>query len=69
MKKGSNDKKDWLILPLIAITVFVVGVFVLTILQKLSVNNKYICGYLGGLWMRKDADFAHRCYTYDEYYK
>lgn len=68
-KKKTDDKKDAIILPLIVIGVIVAGVVGLFFLQKISVNNKYICSYLGGLWMRKDTDPAHRCYTYEEYYK
>jgi len=64
-----KDSKDAIILPLIVVGVIIVGVVGLYGLQKLSVNNKYICAYLGGLWMRKDTDPAHRCYTYEEYYK
>lgn len=68
-KKTTNGSKDAIILPLIIVGVIVAGVLGLYILQKRSVNNKYICSYLGGLWMRKDTDPAHRCYTYEEYYK
>ncbi|KKR30097.1 hypothetical protein A2715_04185 [Candidatus Woesebacteria bacterium RIFCSPHIGHO2_01_FULL_39_32] len=68
-KKSTSDKKDAIILPLIVIGVIVAGVVGLYFLQKYSVNNKYICSYLGGLWMRKDTDAAHRCYTYEEFYR
>ncbi|OGM32384.1 hypothetical protein A2962_01080 [Candidatus Woesebacteria bacterium RIFCSPLOWO2_01_FULL_39_61] len=49
--------------------VIILGIFTLFILQKLSVHNKFICSYLGGLWMKKDADQFHRCYTYEEFYR
>jgi hypothetical protein len=69
IKENTNGKKDILILSLILISVIVGGTIGLTILQKKSITNQRICGFLGGLWMRKDADIAHRCYTYQEFYK
>lgn len=67
-KKTPSDKTEAIILPLIFIGVTIIGVLGLSVLKKISVNNKYICGYLGGLWMRKETDPAHRCHTYEEFY-
>ncbi len=66
----AEEKQDnYLVILIILVTLFIAGVFGLTLLQKYSVNNKYICSYLGGLWERKDTDSAHRCYTYEEFYR
>ena len=67
-EKTQTDSKDAIILPLILVCVIVMGVLGLVVLQKLSVNNKFICSYLGGLWVKKDSDSVHRCYTYEEFY-
>ena len=65
-----KEKKDNYLVPwIILVAVIIVGIGGLVLLQKYSRNNKYICSYLGGLWMRKDTDQAHRCYTYEEFYK
>jgi hypothetical protein len=63
-----EKKENYLALAIILLSVIVFGVFLLTIFQKYSVNNKYICAYLGGLWEKKDSDPVHRCYTYEEFY-
>jgi hypothetical protein len=65
-KETSN--KDSLMLPIIVIGVVAVGLVTLFLMQWYSLNNKYICKYLGGLWERKTIDTAHRCYTYEEFY-
>ncbi len=48
--------------------IMIFGVFFLYFFQKLSLKNKYICEYLGGLWERKERDIDYRCYTYEEFY-
>jgi len=69
MKKNEAKKQNVLILPLIVAGTILAGFISLFLLQKYSVNNKYLCSYLGGLWQKKDSDQAHRCYTYEEFYK
>jgi hypothetical protein len=68
-KKNSDDKKDVILLPLIVVGVILAGLVGLFFLQKYSVNNKYICKYLGGLWEIKEVGSQHRCYTYEEFYR
>ncbi len=67
----AEEKKDnYLLAGVLLVAVVVVGIFGLTLLQKYSVNNKYICGYLGGMWLPdKNPPNLHRCYTYEEFYK
>lgn len=71
MKKSENKNKQGELIPFIVIifSTISLGILTLLLLQKFSTNNKYICSYLGGLWMKKDLDQVHRCYTYEEYYK
>lgn len=68
-RKTQDHSKEIIILSLIVIGVIIVGVIGLYVLQKLSLKNKYICTYLGGLWERKVTDRVHRCYTYEEFYR
>jgi len=69
MKKNESRNQNVLILPLIIAGTILAGILGLFLLQKYSVNNKYLCSYLGGLWQRKDSDQLHRCYTYEEFYQ
>lgn len=66
--KLKEKVNEFYILAGILIFVIVFGILGLSLLQRLSVNNKYICNYLGGLWVKKDTDQVHRCYIYEEYY-
>lgn len=63
------EKNESLILVGMALFAMVVGIVGLSVLQKVSVHNKRICSYLGGMWERKATDTEHRCYTYQEFYK
>ena len=71
-KKTIDGKKDAIILPLMVIVIMVIGVIGLYYMQKAASGNKYICTYLGRLWLpdkeQNNPDF-HKCYTYEEYYK
>lgn len=66
-KETSN--KDSVILPVITVSVILIGILTLYLMQSLSLNNKYICKYLGRLWEKKETDVVHRCYTYEEFYR
>ncbi len=70
-KKPSNNKKDVIFLPLIFVSVVVVGILGLLVLQKLAPDNRRLCSYLGRLWMpdkEKNEPGFYKCYTYKEYY-
>ena len=71
VKKGIKGK-DVVILPFIFIGVMIFGLLGFLIMQKLAVNNRHICTYLGRLWM-PDKDISepgfYKCYTYEEYYR
>lgn len=66
-EKGMKKNESWVFLGM-ALFVIMIGIFSFLILQKLSVHNKHICSYLGGIWERKIIDSEYRCYTYDELY-
>jgi len=68
-KKVLEGIKEEILLLFMVTVVIIVGVFGLYFLKKYSLKNKYICSYLGGLWMRKERDLEHRCYTYEEFYR
>ena len=68
-KKEETIKDNGLLVGVIIVVV--VGIIGLYFLQRVSLNNRYICTYLGRLWMpdkEKNIPGLSRCYTYDEYY-
>jgi hypothetical protein len=70
--KTIDNKKDYIIFPLMFVGVVVIGLFGLFLMQKLSFNNRHICTYLGRLWLpdkEKNIRGLYRCYKYEEYYK
>jgi len=70
--KKIKGKKYWFseisFFVLLAVGIFLVSVFLLLFLKKISLKNKVICNYLGGIWEKKATDVVHRCYTYEEFY-
>ncbi len=67
----TSKNKDVVFLPLIFVSVVIIGILGFLLMQKLADKNRLICTYIGRLWMpdkEKNIPGLSRCYTYEEYY-
>ncbi len=73
-KSNKNYKDDFanpFLLFVIFISVLIIGILQLLLMQKLANKSRFVCSYIGRLWMpdrEKNVPGIYKCYTYEEYY-